>query len=69
VQRLELRPGQLHRIDMDHCHLKVLSGCVWLFQCDEEIVLETGEEVDLAQDPNGALISSLRHQPAVLELR
>lgn len=49
--------------------MRVISGHAWLSQAERDITLVSGQQVQLAPDRHGAVLTTLDQQPVVFELQ
>ncbi len=69
AQRITLQPNELHHIAVGYRQLRVISGHAWLSQAERDITLVSGQQVQLASDRHGAVLTTLDQQPVVFELQ
>ncbi len=69
VLRVVLLSGDTLRIPRSSRHLRVLSGTAWISQCGKDTVLESGQCYRIRGAADCAVISGLRGEPLLVEVR
>ena len=67
--RVVLVEGEALRLPRSRTSIRVLAGSAWITQCGEDLFLKAGEAMTAAAGTDGAVVSSLRGQPLLLEVR
>lgn len=66
--RFTLEKNEIFRFPLAYRELKVLSGVAWVTIEQKDLILHSGEKIELKSNKDTALISGLGKMPLVLEI-
>jgi hypothetical protein len=68
VQRLVLYHGELYRVPVRYCLLRITAGRAYVTQAGQDYSLRRGQELGLDSTADVALVSAIGGEAVILEL-